>query len=338
MDDIRSVVVLSDEQLLHQFHCGNFGGVDVNGWNTLMHFLYKKETLLNEEQMFHLMQKTDLLHCDVEGNNALMIAFNYFKPLPSKLYDYLLANSDVNQLNTYSRINALMLGLIRTEASYNDFSLNLSHWDYLINNTDLKHTTIENNDAIQYAFRYNNSLSGLQRQKLIENCDLSLNSDGGLNALMYACIFNKRNKLYLSKEQWDYLIEKSNIFCCNPIGNYNALSLALKYNDIEELKLQKSHFLAIIDKMQLISKEGQQQLLIVLKSLCKEGVVLGSFKKLWDYFEDKNYLVNFIEKQDKDLVCFLQLPEILAFKEKKLLEKKTFDIFLNDNRTKINKL
>lgn len=338
MNEMKSIVVLSDEQLLHQFKLGDFNSIDANGWNMLMQVLYKKENILTDEQLLYLMKKTNLLHCDGEGSNALMIAFNSFKALSPGLYDYLLTHSDLNQLHKYSKMNALMLGLERSEASYTGFSLNLSQWEYLIDNTNLKQVNIENSDAMQYAFRYHNKLSKLQIQKLLDNCDISLKSNSGLNALMYACIFNKRNNLNLSQEQWECLIEKSDISCCNPLGNYNALSLALKYNEVEELKLKKHHFLTIIDKMQLMSEKGEQLLLMVLKSLCKDGVVFSSFTTLWDYFDDKSYLLNFIEKQGKDYSCYLQWPEIVAFKEKKLLEQNTVNAVLNNKTTKIKKI
>lgn len=135
----------------------------------------------------------------------------------------------------------------------------------------------------------------------------------GLNALLYALKYNKSYRLDLTVNDFEYLLENSNLQQESLVGD-NALLCALNNNASENLCLRAKHF-------SLLTKEVINKINALEQSSLIDNV-LSDLKPdklsiIWPYIEDKDWFCSYALERNKYLY---NLREIKAFIEKKQLE------------------
>lgn len=204
-------------------------------------------------------------------------------------------------------------------------------------NADVKSNITEN--ALIYVLRNNYSrnlyLSEKQLNYLIKHSDLDLVDETGANALLYAFECNNIEKLYLNEKQLDYLIAHS-YKVCEDIFGQSALYLAISFNKTENLNLTANQIASLVEKMNFEKKENLRQLSKLVNLFEYEwDIFIDQFAVFFTSLKDKQFFVNFVEQQDTNLKNILNSKEIIAFKEKKIIDEK---ICVSLKANNVNKL
>jgi ankyrin repeat protein len=113
------------------------------------------------------------------------------------------------------------------------------------------------NQKILEIMNKNDSLSPEEIQlfkKLIHQCDLNIRNNLGYTILMFSFIFNSLKNLNLSTEQWDYLLEHSDLNQ-QDYNNCNPFMYFLKNNQINKLNLTKNQLNYLIQHSDLTQQD-----------------------------------------------------------------------------------
>lgn len=259
--------------------------------------------------------------------------------------------------------------------NYNHYAfcrLNRVEITQLINSSDLKKVDKNGNNALMHAIKNNNegahlNLTHKQMWSLLRGSDIKLKNAEGFTALMYVLFFKCR----LSKAQWRYLLDNSDINYSGP--DSTALKIALVHeapkaytNDL----IKKTDLLHVQGEwdtyfLYLIIYEHREKIDYDLKTMVRVivdkdhsgkevlnnalAIMLESenlFNMLFKYVKDKawllNYLVNYncIENEYLGSIFTRVNGYSLAFEyraktEKNLLNKKLSKLL---KKTPINKI
>lgn len=191
-------------------------------------------------------------------------------------------------------------------------------------NAVINSNTKEN--ALIYVLRNNYSrnlyVSQKQLDYLIRHSDLDVVDETGANALLYAFEYNSMEKLYLNEKQFDYLINHSNKVCEYMFGQ-SALYLAISFDKTESLNLTYQQISTLVTKMKFEKKENLEQL-SKLVTLFEEqwDSMVNQFSVFFTSFKDKQFFINFVEQKYPNFNNILNSQEIIAVKEKKIINDK----------------
>lgn len=231
---------------------------------------------------------------------------------------------DNNALNEHGQ-NALMFALQHNQK--NNLSLSNKQWEYLIKNSDLRHTDNKNKSVLSYVMDHCNKqkikLSNRQWDYLFKNSNLWEVDKNSVNALMYVLICSRDQGLNFSGKQIDYLIDNCNMQSVAHF-NTNVLVIAFLYSDESKIFLKSSQYKAIINKMDLVNPKNKKLLQETLTYFVQYSDSIKDFPIFFNNFANKDFLIKFIEKNNINNIYneVLSTDCIKVFKEIRDLNKK----------------
>lgn len=238
---------------------------------------------------------------------------------------------DSNSVNTDGQ-NALMFALQHNHKK--NLGLSNIQWDYLIKNSNLLHTDNKNKNALSYVMEYYNEqkikLSNRQWNYLFKNSNLCNVNKNSFNALMYVLVCNKSEGINCSKKQIDYLIDNCNMQYVTHL-DMNVLMIAFLYLDDSKIILKNSQYQSIINKMDLTNSKNRKLLQTTLTYFIQYSDSIKDFPLFFNNFDNKDFLIKFIEKNNKNNIYndILSSDCVTVFKERSYLDKKLLIIEKN---------
>ncbi len=119
-------------------------------------------------------------------------------------------------------------------------------------------------NALMFCLKYNKTMSlGLDNNEwdyLIQNSDLKQNTKNNSNSLMYYLSNNKKENLFFSEEKIDYLLKNSDLNITNE--NANNLIYALNYFEAQDIRLTTKQWDYLIRNSDIKQKMNDKTSLI----------------------------------------------------------------------------
>lgn len=216
-----------------QFAFQNLKKIDHFKENCLLFVLCNNKKLkLNKKELDYLIYNSDLKQINQFGLCSLMAAFSNNLSedlnLNNQQIDYLIKNSDLKHVDI-DQWSALFYAIHYN--NHQKLNLTFDQFDYLIKNSNLKQKeSINNLSPLMYMVRQqkNLNLNNQQMTYLIKNSDLNHTDHNNWNILMFLLNYYDQIKINLTTDNWQYLINNSNLMLKDQYNDISTLGLFIK--------------------------------------------------------------------------------------------------------------